>query len=226
MNGDLNQWLTSSKPKNINDDLAPFRSLSLSSSSELPSKFRLPALLTSDNTSTWLMTRKNANENVPASAQKNDDNSKWLLRSKIVDDNHWLNKSVMTTSATSLPGNSSMISSTYSSVLAKKDDLDRWLIKSNAGGVKKDAANDFDEWLLVSSLDDVQAEKYTGFAKNPFEKWQKLTSTYAWISAAAAEGKNNQRQKVQEWLIKALDDNIDDEQTDDDFDDCSIEIIS
>lgn len=56
-----------------------------------PKLFRLPSILTSDNAGTWLVTRKNKNDNniteekkTTTSAFKNDnDNSKWLAQPKV-----------------------------------------------------------------------------------------------------------------------------------------------
>lgn len=192
-----------------------------------PCKFRLPALLTSDNASTWLVTRKNANDNSPSSSSSRHviDNSKWLLKPqdqpKIDNENQnqWLaNKSVMTTSANSLPGNLTLSKS-------PKDNLDLWLCKSVGNGAKNDQAfnADLDEWLLVAPDQHVQAGKEGQV--NPFEKWQKLTKTYNWTLDKNQDSANDK--KVQEWLIQALDNDNDDQQSDDDdFDDCSIEIIN
>merc|ERR1711935_867488 len=85
----------------VSDPLAAFRKMSISST-ESSRKFILPSILTSDNNSTWLATRKNDNDLAKSAAYKSnqnqsgfikikqnqsgpikinqDDNAKWLLK--------------------------------------------------------------------------------------------------------------------------------------------------
>ena len=54
-----------------------------------PKLFRLPSILTSDNAGTWLVTRKNKNDNntaeekTPCTVKNDNDNSKWLAQPKV-----------------------------------------------------------------------------------------------------------------------------------------------
>lgn len=105
MSSDLDQWLirpnSTSTKQRVSDPLAAFRKMSISST-ESSRKFILPSILTSDNNSTWLATRKNDNDLAKSAANKSnqnqsgsikinqdqtgsikinqDDNAKWLLK--------------------------------------------------------------------------------------------------------------------------------------------------
>jgi len=103
MSSDLDQWLirpnSTSTKQRVSDPLAAFRKMSISST-ESSRKFILPSILTSDNNSTWLATRKNDNDLAKSEANKSnqnqsgsinqdqtgsikinqDDNAKWLLK--------------------------------------------------------------------------------------------------------------------------------------------------
>lgn len=105
MSSDLDQWLirpnSTSAKQRVSDPLADFRKMSISST-ESSRKFCLPSILTSDNNSTWLATRKNDNDLAKSAANKSnqnqsgfikinqdqtesikinqDDNAKWLLK--------------------------------------------------------------------------------------------------------------------------------------------------
>lgn len=226
MSADLDQWLL--KPKSGQDQkqpldhLAAFRKLTISSST--PAKFRLPPILSSDNAATWLVTRKGANNNEDnrnVSARVPDDNSKWLLKPKVETDivtltgsdvktqeeeeyNPWLARcSVMTTSLNSLPGGSGTTFLPSNLVQAEKS---IWLSKSCCENVPE---KNLDEWLWV-------APSRGQNCKNPLEDWETQSLARKWIVEDQA--------KVEEWLKKALEDQFED--SEDDFDDCSIEVIN
>jgi len=253
MNTDLDQWLirpnTTSK-QTVSDPLAAFRKMSLS----LPEpKFCLPSILTSGNNATWLATRKNDNEmaksansaaksaNVQVANKINeDDNSNWLLKPKnktetdlvtLTDEkeepNPWLaQKSIMTTSLDSLPG-SSIFPSKFSGEFSK----DVWLSQPAVAKQANKLAKDLESWLFVPSTTDSSFiaksdEKSCGSGgrrdSNPglLDEWEKQSMTCNWIVK-----NDNTSTHVEEWLKKALEDDVIDEITDD-FDDCSIEVIS
>ena len=59
--------------KHVSDPLAAFQKMSISST-ESSRKFCLTSILTSDNNSTWLTTRKNDNDLAKSAANKSDQN--------------------------------------------------------------------------------------------------------------------------------------------------------
>jgi len=242
MPSDLDQWLI--RPKSPSkqstlDPLAAFRKMTVSSSEP---KFCLPSILTSGNNSTWLTTRKNDNDMARSaeqiSANKTDDNSKWLLKPKnktetdlvslTEDSNPWLapTSSVMTTSLDSLPG-SFTLPSNFSSELSK----DIWLSKpAIAKQTSPNLSKDLDGWLLVASEPEKQQAEATSSAKtctNPLDEWERQSLTYNWI--INDNNTTTTTLHIEEWLQKALEEDEKDDETDDisdDFDDCSIEVIS
>jgi len=253
MTSDLDQWLI--RPNTISkqtvlDPLAAFRKMSLS----LPEpKFCLPSIFTSGNNATWLATRKNDNEmaksanfsaksaNVQIANKINQlDNSMWLLQPKnktetdlvtLTDGkdepNPWLaQSSVMTTSLDSLPG-SFTLPSKFSGELSK----DIWLSKPAVAKQTESLAKDLEGWLFVPSTTDPgygakSGEKSCGIGgrrdSNPglLDEWEKQSLTRNWII-----NNDNKTSHIEEWLKKALEEEEIDEITDD-FDDCSIEVIS
>jgi len=250
MSNDLDQWLI--KPqhstKNV-DPLAAFRSLAISKP-EPTNKFRLPSILTSDNAATWLATRKNANEsNLNKSVQNpvestksgsgQDDNSKWLLKpqnkmetdlvtltdnsSTKEENNPWLARSVMTTSLNSLPGSFTLPETISNS------NYDNWLVKKPELQNSNCVNTDLRDWLMVSTPVK-NGQNLSKSFQNPLEDWENKSTTCQWI-------KNENSSKVEEWLKKALEDteinDFDEENFEtindkfaDDFEDCSIEVIS
>jgi len=252
MTADLDQWLirpSSTSKQTVSDPLAAFRKMSLS----LPeSKFCLPSILTSGNNSTWLATRKNDNEmsksanfsaksvNVQIANKINqDDNSNWLLKPRnktetdlvtLTDEkeepNPWLaQSSVMTTSLDSLPG-SFTFPSKFSGELSK----DIWLSKPAVAKQAESLAKDLESWLFVpSTIDSGSGAKSSDEScgtmgrrdSNPglLDEWEKQSLTCNWIV------NDSKSSHIEEWLKKALEDDEMDEITDD-FDDCSIEVIS
>jgi len=219
---DLDQWLVkSSSPKKSQDPLAAFKKLSLSKEPE-QKLFRLPSILTSDNAGTWLVTRKgnkNDNEKKTVAPLMNDDNdnSKWLAPQpkseevKVETDvvtlteevNPWLARSsTTTTNLNTLPGKrSNDLIFTLPSQFDSKDSS-QWLVKSTPKP-KKETPENYEDWLWVP-----KTEKST---KNLLDPWLEKSSTMSWTSSSS---------KVEEWLENALED------VTEDFDDCSIEIIS
>jgi len=233
MPSDLDQWLirpmSTSKQSTV-DPLAAFRKMTIS----LPEpKFCLPSILTSGNNSTWLATRKNDNdmarstEQISANKTDQDDNSKWLLKPKnktetdlvtlTEDPNPWLapTSSVMTTSLDSLPG-SFTLPSNFSSELSK----DIWLSKPAAKQTSPNLSKDLDGWLLVTAP---EPEEVTSAktCTNPLDEWERQSLTCNWI----INDNNTTTSHIEEWLKKALEEDETDDISDD-FDDCSIEVIS
>lgn len=252
MTADLDQWLirpNSTSKQTVSDPLAAFRKMSLT----LPEpKFCLPSILTSGNNATWLATRKNDNEmaksanfsaksaNVLVANKINqDDNSKWLLKPKnktetdlvtLTDGkeepNPWLaQSSVMTTSLDSLPG-SFTLPSKFSGELSK----DIWLSKPAVAKQAETLAKDLEGWLFVPSTTDPgpcakSGAKSCGGGRRDsnlglLDEWEKQSLTCDWIIK-----NDNKTSHIEEWLKKALEEDEVDEITDD-FDDCSIEVIS
>merc|ERR1711971_1326452 len=147
------------------------------SSTESSRKFCLPSILTSDNNSTWLATRKNDNDLAKSAANKSnqnqsesikinqDDNAKWLLKPlnksetdlvTLTDEkqepNPWLappQTSVMTTSLDSLPGTFNLPLK-FSGGLSK----DIWLSKPASSKQTEKMVKDLEDWLLVPSSSD------------------------------------------------------------------------
>merc|ERR1711971_278835 len=147
------------------------------SSTESARKFCLPSILTSDNNSTWLATRKNDNDLAKSAANKSnenqsgsikinqDDNAKWLLKPlnksetdlvTLTDEkqepNPWLappQTSVMTTSLDSLPGTFNLPLK-FSGGLSK----DIWLSKPVSSKQTEKMVKDLEDWLLVPSSTD------------------------------------------------------------------------
>lgn len=193
MSSDLDQWLvrpnSTTTKQRVSDPLAAFRKMSLSST-ESSRKFILPSILTSDNNSTWLATRKNDNDLAKSAANKSnenqsgsikinqDDNAKWLLKplnksetdlvtltDKKQEPNPWLappQTSVMTTSLDSLPG-------TFNLPLKLSGGLckDIWLSKPASSNQTEKLVKDLEDWLLVpSSTDSVTGGKNSTFSIN------------------------------------------------------------
>lgn len=180
MSSDLDQWLirpnSTSTKQRVSDPLAAFRKMSISST-ESSRKFCLPSILTSDNNSTWLATRKNDNDLAKSAANKSnqnqsgsikinqDDNAKWLLKPlnksetdlvTLTDEkqepNPWLapsQTSVMTTSLDSLPGTFNLPLK-FSGELSK----DIWLSKPASSKQTEKMVKDLEDWLLVPSSSD------------------------------------------------------------------------
>jgi len=193
MSSDLDQWLirpnSTTTKQRVSDPLAAFRKMSISST-ESSRKFILPSILTSDNTSTWLATRKNDNDLAKSAANKSnqdqtgsikinqDDNAKWLLKPlnksetdlvTLTDEkqepNPWLappQTSVMTTSLDSLPGTFNLPLN-LSGGLSK----DIWLSKPASSKQTENLIKDLEDWLLVpSSTDSVTGGKNSTFSIN------------------------------------------------------------
>jgi len=193
MSSDLDQWLvrpnSTTTKQRVSDPLAAFRKMSISST-ESSRKFVLPSILTSDNNSTWLATRKNDNDLAKSAANKSnqdqtgsikinqDDNAKWLLKPlnksetdlvTLTDEkqepNPWLappQTSVMTTSLDSLPG-------TFNLPLKLSGGLckDIWLSKPASSNQTEKLVKDLEDWLLVpSSTDSVTGGKNSTFSIN------------------------------------------------------------
>merc|ERR1711956_152199 len=147
-------------------------------------------ILTSDNNSTWLATRKNDNDLAKSAANKSnqdqtgsikinqDDNAKWLLKPlnksetdlvTLTDEkqepNPWLappQTSVMTTSLDSLPGTFNLPLN-LSGGLSK----DIWLSKPASSKQTENLIKDLEDWLLVpSSTDSVTGGKNSTFSIN------------------------------------------------------------
>merc|ERR1712008_427722 len=160
------------------------------SSTESSRRFVLPSILTSDNNSTWLATRKNDNDLAKSAANKSnqdqtgsikinqDDNAKWLLKPlnksetdlvTLTDEkqepNPWLappQTSVMTTSLDSLPGTFNLPLN-LSGGLSK----DIWLSKPASSKQTENLIKDLEDWLLVpSSTDSVTGGKNSTFSIN------------------------------------------------------------
>jgi len=251
MTTDLEQWLikpNSTSKQMVSDPKAAFRKISLSIQEP---KFCLPSILTSGNNSTWLATRKNDNEmaksanfsaksaNVQIACEIiQKDNSNWLLKpqNKTETDlvtltdgkeepNPWLaQSSVMTTSLGSLPG-SFTLPSKFSGECSK----DIWLSKPAVAKQAESLAKDLEGWLFVPTTDPGSDAK-SGIDgrrrdSNPglLDEWEKQSITCNWI--VENDNKSNKSSHIEEWLKKALEDDEVDEITDD-FDDCSIEVIS
>merc|ERR1711971_1138337 len=221
------------------------------SSTESSRKFCLPSILTSDNNSTWLATRKNDNDLAKSAANKSnqnqsesikinqDDNAKWLLKPlnksetdlvTLTDEkqepNPWLappQTSVMTTSLDSLPGTFNLPLK-FSGGLSK----DIWLSKPVSSKQTEKMVKDLEDWLLVPSSTDSDTAVTSGKkSTNPLEEWEKQSMTYNWIVNDNSTSTNN-TSHVEEWLKKALEDDNNEEEINeisDDFDDCSIEVI-
>lgn len=231
---DLDQWLVKSSTSK-KDPLAAFKKMSLSEEPEqfAPKLFRLPSILTSDNAGTWLVTRKNKNDNniteekkTTTSAFKNDnDNSKWLAQPKVEvkvetdvvtlteEVNPWLVRSstTTTTNLNALPGTrSSDPIFTLPSQFESKD-VSIWLAKSKKPITKVEKEN-YDDWLWVPQA------KMDQKSKSLLDPWLEKSSTMSWTSTSSTT--DNSSCKVEEWLKNALDD------VTEDFDDCSIEIIA
>ena len=117
--------------------------------------------------------------------------------------NPWLARSsTTTTNLNTLPGKRSNDPIfTLPSQFASKDSS-QWLVKSTPKP-KKETPENYEDWLWVP-----KTEKST---KNLLDPWLEKSSTMSWTSSGS---------KVEEWLENALED------VTDDFDDCSIEIIS
>jgi len=193
MSSDLDQWLirpnSTTTKQRVSDPLAAFRKMSISST-ESSRKFILPSILTSDNNSTWLATRKNDNDLAKSAANKSnqdqtgsikinqDDNAKWLLKPlnksetdlvTLTDEkqepNPWLappQTSVMTTSLDSLPGTFNLPLN-LSGGLSK----DIWLSKPASSKQTENLIKDLEDWLLVpSSTDSVTGGKNSTFSIN------------------------------------------------------------
>jgi len=191
MSSDLDQWLvrpnSTTTKQRVSDPLAAFRKMSISST-ESSRRFVLPSILTSDNNSTWLATRKNDNDLAKSAANKSnqdqtgsikinqDDNAKWLLKPlnksetdlvTLTDEkqepNPWLappQTSVMTTSLDSLPG-------TFNLPLKLSGGLckDIWLSKPASSNQTEKLVKDLEDWLLVpSSTDSVTGGKNSTFS--------------------------------------------------------------
>jgi len=229
---DLDQWLVkSSTSKKSQDPLAAFKKMSLSKEPEqfAPKLFRLPSILTSDNAGTWLVTRKNKNDNNTAEEKttctvKNDnDNSKWLAQPKVEvkvetdvvtlteEVNPWLVRSstTTTTNLNALPGTRSTDPIFTLPSQFESKDVSIWLVKSNKPNTKAEKEN-YDEWLWVPQAKTDQK------SKSLLDPWLEKSSTMSWTSSTT----DNSSSKVEEWLTNALND------VTEDFDDCSIEIIS
>jgi len=196
MSSDLDQWLvrpnSTTTKQRVSDPLAAFRKMSISST-ESSRRFVLPSILTSDNNSTWLATRKNDNDLAKSAANKSnqdqtgsikinqDDNAKWLLKPlnksetdlvTLTDEkqepNPWLappQTSVMTTSLDSLPGTFNLPLN-LSGGLSK----DIWLSKPASSKQTEKLVKDLEDWLLVPSSSDsglaVTGGKYSTFSTN------------------------------------------------------------
>jgi len=193
MSSDLDQWLvrpnSTTTKQRVSDPLAAFRKMSISST-ESSRRFVLPSILTSDNNSTWLATRKNDNDLAKSAANKSnqdqtgsikinqDDNAKWLLKPlnksetdlvTLTDEkqepNPWLappQTSVMTTSLDSLPGTFNLPLN-LSGGLSK----DIWLSKPASSKQTENLIKDLEDWLLVpSSTDSVTGGKNSTFSIN------------------------------------------------------------
>jgi len=193
MSSDLDQWLvrpnSTTTKQRVSDPLAAFRKMSISST-ESSRRFVLPSILTSDNNSTWLATRKNDNDLAKSAANKSnqdqtgsikinqDDNAKWLLKPlnksetdlvTLTDEkqepNPWLappQTSVMTTSLDSLPGTFNLPLN-LSGGLSK----DIWLSKPASSNQTEKLVKDLEDWLLVpSSTDSVTGGKNSTFSIN------------------------------------------------------------
>jgi len=193
MSSDLDQWLvrpnSTTTKQRVSDPLAAFRKMSISST-ESSRRFVLPSILTSDNNSTWLATRKNDNDLAKSAANKSnqdqtgsikinqDDNAKWLLKPlnksetdlvTLTDEkqepNPWLappQTSVMTTSLDSLPG-------TFNLPLKLSGGLckDIWLSKPASSNQTEKLVKDLEDWLLVpSSAGSVTGGKNSTFSIN------------------------------------------------------------
>jgi len=223
MNTDLDQWLV--KPQTGNDHLAAFKKMTISTREPL---LRLPSILTSDNAATWLATRKGAKDEnqffIKSQITKlsQEDNAKWLLRpetekNKMETDlvviseelSPWLAGSVMTTSLKNLPGKRSNENLTLPAQLSNKTNLDNWLWKPAPLRNESLVSKDLEEWLLVPRPSSQNFKS----SDNPLGDWETKSLACSWISP--------EDDKVQEWLKNALDDD-----EDDDFDECSIEVIS
>jgi len=242
MSQDLDQWLfkpQQTSSKNV-DPLAAFRKMTISTP-ESATKFRLPSILTSDNSATWLATRKNANDNnlnlnVPAktcSKGEDADISKWLLKPQnkmetdlvtltdstdLTSKNPWLASSVMTTSLNSLPGNFTLPEKISNS------NINNWLLRPKIEKVNKLSSQELEGWLVVpgENCAKFSNKKYENSLRNPFEEWERNSVSCQWV--------RNENSKVEEWLRNALEEEVfDDTEIDDkfdDFEDCSIEVIS
>merc|ERR1712004_807279 len=215
---DLDQWLVkSSTSKKSQDPLAAFKKMSLSKEPEqfAPKLFRLPSILTSDNAGTWLVTRKNDN-----------DNSKWLAQPKVEvkvetdvvtlteEVNPWLVRSstTTTTNLNALPGTRSADPIFTLPSQFESKDVSIWLVESNKTITKAEKEN-YDDWLWVP-----HQAKTDQKSKSLLDPWLEKSSTMSWTSASSTT--DNSSSKVEEWLKNALND------VTEDFDDCSIEIIS
>merc|ERR1711971_1289485 len=180
------------------------------SSTESSRKFCLPSILTSDNNSTWLATRKNDNDLAKSAANKSnqnqsesikinqDDNAKWLLKPlnksetdlvTLTDEkqepNPWLappQTSVMTTSLDSLPGTFNLPLK-FSGGLSK----DIWLSKPASSKQTEKMVKDLEDWLLVPASTDSDLA-VTGGKIPPFPsiKTVEIFPPISWTS-----GKNN-----------------------------------
>merc|ERR1712021_258568 len=190
---DLHQWLvrpnSTTTKQRVSDPLAAFRKMSISST-ESSRRFVLPSILTTDNNSTWLATRKNDNDLAKSAANKSnqdqtgsikinqDDNAKWPLKPlnksetdlvTLTDEkqepNPWLappQTSVMSTSLDSLPG-------TFNLPLNLSGGLckDIWLSKPASSKQTENLIKDLEDWLLVpSSTDSVTGGKNSTFSIN------------------------------------------------------------
>jgi len=242
---DMDQWLlrptsASNKSKQAQtsqDPLSAFKKMTISGQNqpeEPKTLFRLPPILTSDNAATWLATRKNKNDNnvtekqvqnetkmAKTKAETSEDMNKWLLRSKtetkvetdlvtltVEEPNPWLARStITTTNLNNLPGKRTTTLFTLPAQFESNDPKD-WLVQANQN--KNENANEvnMNEWLWVPRSRTEEENK-----RKLLDSWFEKASTMSWTSS-------NSDSRVEEWLKNALEDATDD------FDDCSIEIIS
>jgi len=227
---DLDQWLY--KSKKVQDPLAAFKKMTISGQDQAEQKvlFRLPSILTSDNAGTWLVTRKNKNDNIAEKKAQNEtekmeENSKWLLKPKpqvkvetdvvtlTEEVNPWLARPTPTTTTNlnNLPGKRTTTAMFNLPAKLESQDPNLWLLKpkQNKNDISAEAADNLNDWLLVP-----KSKSQDFKAKNLLDPWFEKSSTMSWTSS------NDNNSRVEEWLKNALEDETDD------FDDCSIEILS
>merc|ERR1712002_1355597 len=111
-----------------------------------------------------------------------------------------------------------------------QDDNSKWLLKPPVAKQAESLAKDLEGWLFVPSTTDPGpcsksgAKSCSGGRRDSnlglLDEWEKQSQTCDWII------KNDTKTShIEEWLKKALEEDEIDEITDD-FDDCSIEVIS
>jgi hypothetical protein len=112
------------------------------------------------------------------------------------------------------------------SYFSEKTDNNTWL--ANDSNDKK--TNDiYDDWLVVPAKTSGSSSRIVKDDVNLVDKWIQLSQTFEWISTPDDKATNCENRlidesskiiqnSVEEWLENAIDE-------DEDFDDCSIEVI-